>query len=110
MTASRAAFAITFACVFSVLYVICVEYNLALVTYHPAIKEFEFLTTPPKTGPAMWWYGWLLTSAVGAAIAGGLAALLPASVTQHLWPGLAWLVPLAVLAVFCYLLRGFFLR
>jgi hypothetical protein len=33
-----------FAAAFAVIYVICVEANWALMTYHPRINEWEFLT------------------------------------------------------------------
>jgi hypothetical protein len=105
-------FAIVFAVAFAVIYVICVEQNYALLTYHPVSKEIEFLTTPPKGGgrPAMYWYGWILTSGLGAAALGLLATLVPEHWGKRIWPGLAWVVPLAVFVVFGYLLSGYFLR
>jgi len=43
-------------------------------------------------------------------IAGLLASLLPDSVTRRLWSGWTWATAVAVMLVFCYLLRNFFLR
>lgn len=103
-------FAIVFAVVFAVVYVIAVEANYALLTYHPAIGEFGAGVQAPKDGPAMYWYGWLATSGIAAFIAGIAAAWLPESLARRLWPGWTWAVPAAVMVVFCYLLRNFFLR
>jgi hypothetical protein len=59
-------------------------------------------------GPVMFWYGWMATSAIVATLAGLVAAVLPASIAQRVWPGWAWVIPAAVMIVFCYLLRNFF--
>jgi hypothetical protein len=109
MTLPRpAAFAIAFACTTAILYIVCIEYNLALVTYHPAIKEFGLLAQAPKRGPAMYWYGWILTSVIGGGLAGIVACFIPQHWARFLWPGLAWLVPLCGIAYLFYLLRGYF--
>lgn len=104
------AFAVVFAAVFAVTYVIAVEANYALFTYHPATGDFGAGVQQGKDGPAMYWYGWLATSGIIAAIAGAAAALLPESAARRLWPGLAWAVALGVMVAFCFLLRNFFLR
>jgi hypothetical protein len=85
-----------FAAAFAIAYVLSVEANWALVTYHPRINEWEWLTKPAKSGPPMYWYGWLGTSFLAAAAISLVA--------------IGWAVPLAVMAVFVYLLRSFFLR
>jgi len=107
---SFAAFSIVFAVVYAIAYVIAVEQNYALFTYHPAISEFGAGVQQPKEGPAMYWYGWLATAGIAAFLAGVLAALLPESVTRRLWPGWTWVVALAVMVAFCYILRIYFLR
>jgi hypothetical protein len=96
-----------FAAAFAVIYVVAVENNWALVTYHPKIGEWAWLTKPSKNGPAMHWFGWLGTATLGAAGAGLLAALAPKRLEPPAWFG--WGVPLAVMIAFVYLLRGFFL-
>lgn len=103
-------FGIVFAVVFTVAYVIAVENNYALFTYHPAIGEWGVGVEKGKDGPAMYWYGWLATSGIIATLAGALAAWLPESVARRLWPGWAWVVPVGAMFAFCYLLREFFLR
>jgi len=97
-----------FAAAFAVIYVVAVEANWALVTYHPRLHEWEFLTKPSKSGPAMHWFGWLGTSIL-AASAVSLAALpLTRRWQPPIWIG--WVVPLLVMVSFLYFLRSFFLR
>jgi hypothetical protein len=103
-------FAIAFSVVFAVVYVIAVENNYALFTYHPAVGEFGGGVQPAKEGPAMYWYGWLATAGITASVAGVLASLLPGTLTRTLWAGWAWVVAAGVMVAFCYLLRNFFLR
>ena len=112
MTTARSlpAFAITFAVVYPIAYVIAVEKNLALFTYHPALEEFGFLVQPPRDGPAMYWYGWMATSGIVALLAGLIARAVPEGVTRRLWSGWSWAVPVVVMIVFGYFLRGYFLR
>jgi hypothetical protein len=103
-------FAIAFAVVFGVVYVIAVENNYALFTYHPAVGEFGGGVQQPREGPAMYWYGWMATAGIAASVAGVLASLLPQSLTRRLWSGWTWVVAAGVMIAFCYLLRNYFLR
>ena len=107
---SLSVFTIVFAVAYAVLYVLAVQYNRALFTYHPALEEFGFLVEKPKDGPAMYWYGWMATSAIGAFAIAGVVAWLPNGAANRVWPGWSWLAPLSVMAAFCYILRGFFTR
>jgi hypothetical protein len=66
-----------FSVAFAVLYLLATYFNLALVTYHPALKELQFLAQPPKAGPTMYWYGWIMTTAIGAFAAGLVATFIP---------------------------------
>ena len=103
-------FAIAFAAAYAVLYVISIEYNLALFTYHPATEEFYFLVKPASDQPAMFWYGWLATSALGALGIAALVASLPEQFANRISSGWSWIVPLAVMFVFVYILRGYFTK
>jgi hypothetical protein len=105
-----APFAIVFAVVYAIAYLVAVENNYALFTYHPAIGEFAVGVQKAKDGPAMYWYGWLASAGIVAAIAGGIALLLPAALARRMWPAFTWSVALAVMVMFCWMLRGFFLR
>jgi len=98
-----------FAAAFAVIYVIAVEYNLALVTYHPKLKEWGFLTEQPKAGgPAMYWYGWILTATLGAGVVSLAALPILPRLKSFVWIG--WVIPLLVMASFLYFLRTFFLH
>jgi hypothetical protein len=105
-----APFAIVFAVVYAIAYVVAVQYNYALFTYHPAIGEFGLGVQKGKDGPAMYWYGWLATAGIAASLAAFGAALLPAPLTRRIWPALSWVVAIAVMLLFCWVLRMFFLR
>jgi hypothetical protein len=76
--------AITFTVACAALYVICTEVNLPAVTYHPVIGEIDLGWKAPRNGPVMYWYGWMLTSFIGAAIIAAVAAALPEKWTQRL--------------------------
>jgi hypothetical protein len=99
-----------FSIAFVVIYAFAVDYNLALFTYHPQLRQFAFLVEAPKAGPAMYWYGWIVTSALGAAVVAVLALALPRSWVERIWSGWTWLVPVAVIIFFVNLLKGYFLR
>jgi hypothetical protein len=97
-----------FAASFAVIYLLAVEQNWALFTYHPKLGEWGWLVQPARTGPPMYWYGWLATSALGATAASLLSWPL-----QRRWPApfwLGWVVPLLVIFAFVYFFRDFFLR
>ena len=85
MTASNkvAVFTIVFGVAYAVIYVVCTEMNLPLVTYHPAIGEVDVLWTPERRGPAMYWYGWMLTSLIGALALAWLAIIVPEQWVQR---------------------------
>jgi hypothetical protein len=112
MTISRSfpVFATVFAIVYALVYVVAVENNYALFTYHPADNLFGFLVERPRSGPAMYWYGWMATAAIAAFVAGLIACYDPERLTKHVWSGLSWAVPGVMMLVVAYLLRGFFLR
>jgi len=103
-------FVIAFAVAYAVLYVLSVQYNLALFTYHAATEEFHFLVQPTSEGPAMYWYGWLATSTLGALAIAALVSWLPVVSAKRLWHGCAWTVPLVVMVVFVFMLRRYFVR
>jgi hypothetical protein len=56
----------------------------------------------------MYWYGWIATSLIGAAAISLAALPLTARYRPPAWMG--WAIPLAVMVLFVYFLRVFFLR
>jgi hypothetical protein len=99
-----------FSIAFAVIYIASVYFNLALLTYHPQLVQWGLLVEAPRQGPAMYWYGWLLTSALGAGAIAALSLALPARPFDRVWSILVWVAPLAMIAVIAYVLRGYFLR
>ncbi len=97
-----------FAAAFAAIYVAAVQFNWAFVTYHPALGEWDLLTQPPRSGPAMYWYGWLITTTLGASAVSLASLPLTRRFALPVWPG--WAIPLLAMAIFVYLFRGFFLR
>ena len=79
-------FAFAFGIAFATLYVVAVKLDLALFTVYPSISVVLLGThhsrdsVGPSMGsfmPAMYWYGWTGTAAMGALIFGIGAAFLP---------------------------------
>lgn len=101
-----------FAAAFALAYLVVEQQNWALFTYHPRTNEWDWLTRlsrgEPRTHPAMHWYGWIGTSFV-AATAISLAAL-PLTRNRELPAWIGWAIPLAVMVIFVYLFRNWFLR
>ena len=95
MTASRK-FGV-FAIAYPIVYVVATEVNLAAFTYHSALGEFGLGPNKPRNGPAMYWFGWMTTSAISAGILATIAAYLPDSLTRKLPAASAWVVPLAAM-------------
>lgn len=97
-----------FSAAFAVIYILSVELNWALFTYHPKIGQWGWFVEPFKNGPAMYWYGWLVTSMLGASAVSVIAwPLVKRRPTQY-WIG--WTVPLVVMVSVFYFFRDFFLR
>jgi len=101
------AFALVFGISFAILYVVCDMAALPMFTYHPGTDRIDPGFAPPRRdeGPAMYWYGWIATSALGASILGFLAALLPERIRRRIPLALAWVVPMALLPVLVYSLK-----
>jgi hypothetical protein len=97
-----------FAAAFAVIYLLAVEQNWALFTYHPKLREWGWLAQPAGTGPPMYWYGWLVTSTLGATSVSLLTWPLVRRWPAQFWLG--WVVPLVVILLFLYFFRDFFLR
>lgn len=115
MTIGRAfpVFAIAFGVIYiAQVYLTAFQINLALITYHPQIGAWAALAEAPRQGqgPAMYWYGWLLTAGLGAAVLAALSLALPARPFDRVWSTLVWATPLVLIAFITYVLRGYFLR
>lgn len=102
-------FAVVVAITAPVIYVICEMQNWPLFTYHPATNQIDWLYAPPvrNEGPVMHWYGWIANAAIGSAVFGLIAAMLPGRIVNRIPLTLVWIVPLAAIPVLIYALRFF---
>jgi hypothetical protein len=100
-------FALVFGITAAVLYVVCDFAALPMFTYHPGTGRIDpgFAPARRDEGPAMYWYGWIATSALGASLTGLAAALLPERIAAKIPLSLAWLAPIALLPFLIYSLR-----
>ena len=113
-------FAFAFGTSFAVLYVLALAKNLALFTVYPSLGVVVWGThrasdvVDPALGflaPAMYWYGWAATAALGALVVGLLAAAMPERWVRWIWLGWLWVVPaLAMLGCVYFTLPWFSLN
>jgi hypothetical protein len=102
-----------FSAAFAAIYLAAMYYNLALVRSFPRSRQWFWLTVtdlPRSAGPGMYWYGWLLTSFLGAAAIAALALVAPPATTARVARWVSWALPLGIILVIVYILRGWFLR
>jgi len=100
-------FALVFGICFAILYTICDMAALPMFTYHPGTGRIDpgFARAVRDEGPAMYWYGWIANSALGASILGVLATLLPETIRSKFPLALAWVVPIVLLPLLIYSLK-----
>jgi hypothetical protein len=89
-------FVVTYAIAGTLIYLLCLEMNWPLFTFHPATNRIVWGWEASRSGegPAMYWYGWTATSLLAGAILGFLATLLPESVSRRIPLILVWLLPI----------------
>jgi hypothetical protein len=100
-------FAITFAIAGTVIYLLCLQFNWPLFTYHPAVNRVELWWGPSRSGegPAMYWYGWTATSLIAGFVVSLLATLLPESTAKKIPLILVWLLPILAIPYLIWDLR-----
>lgn len=98
-----------FAAAFAIIYVICEQQNLPLFTYHARTGDFGWLRQAAlaPNNPAMYWFGWIFSSLIGASAVSLVAMPLTKDREVPAWIG--WAIPLAILVLFVYLFRSFFI-
>ena len=102
-------FAFAFGAAFAVFYVLALAKNVALFTVYPSFGVVVWGAHSPRDvvdpalgflAPAMYWYGWTATAALGALVVGLLAAVIPERWARRIWLGWLWVVP-AIAALGC---------
>ncbi len=116
-SASFRRFAFAFGTTFAILYVVALASDVALFTVFPSLGVVLAGThhtrdvADPAMGflaPAIYWYGWAATAALGALMLGFVAALLPGRWTRAIWRGWVWLVPALSMVACVYLTLPWF--
>jgi len=105
-------FVVTFGITGTLVYLVCLEMNWPLFTFHPATNRIVWGWEASRSGegPAMYWYGWTATSLLAGAILGFLATLLPESVTRKIPLILVWLLPILSIPYLIWDLRQWWLH
>ena len=118
MTSSHAfrRFAFAYGTAFAVFYVIALKLDLALFTVYPSLGIVLLGTHHSRDSvdpamaflaPAMYWYGWTATAALGALMVGLVAALVPGQRTRRFrswW----WIIPVLAMIACIYLTLPWF--
>jgi hypothetical protein len=100
-------FVITFSIVGPVIYMICLEMNWPLFTYHPATNRIALGWEAARSGegPNMTWYGWTAMTLIVGTVVSFLATLLPESIAKKIPLILVWLLPILAIPYLIYDLR-----
>jgi hypothetical protein len=99
--------AAVFAVAFAILYAPTMDLNWTALTYHPIQGVWALGKAAPLGGgsPAMYWYGFIVTAAIGAAIVTALAALVPDSLMERVpWANIAWVATVCSIGYIAYVL------
>ena len=105
-------FAVVFALVAPIIYVVCDLTGWSLFTFHPATSRLEWGRTLPRQneGPVMYWYGWTVATLIGAAILGLLATFLPEGIVKRIPLALLWVLPILAIPLLVYSLMPFWTK
>jgi amino acid permease len=115
--ASFRRFAFAFGTAFAVFYVLALAKNFALFTVYPSFGVIVWGThlardvVDPALGfvaPAMYWYGWAATAALGAFAVGLVAVVMPERWARRIWLGWLWVVPISAMLGCVYLTLPWF--
>lgn len=99
--------AAVFAVAFAIIYAPTMDYNWTAATYHPVqgIWQLGFAKSFGGGSPAMYWYGFVITATLGAAVVTAIAALIPHSVLDRVpWQSLTWIVAIVAIVYIAYVL------
>jgi len=110
-------FAFAFGTTFAVLYVVALAKDLALFTVFPSLgivlagTHHSRDVADPAMGflaPAIYWYGWTASAALGALMVGLVAASLRGGSARYVWLGWVWVIPTLSMIACVYLTLPWF--
>lgn len=101
-----------FGIAFALIYAPVMNNNWSLATYQPKQGIWQWGVHPGlEGGPPMYWYGFVLTSLVGALAVTLVAALIPDKILARIpWPNMTWFLPLCAMIYIGYILSPYFTR
>ena len=99
--------AAVFAASFGILYGSCDVFRWPLFSYYPVTGRTAWGWTPETAddGPAMYWYGWIASSFLGALACDMAAMGLPSGLRQRISLHVSWVIPLIMVPIMAYTLR-----
>jgi hypothetical protein len=106
------AFVVVFSLTATVVYVLCDLLGFPLFTFHPATGRLEWGYALPRRneGPVMYWYGWLVTTAIVSTVVAFLATFLPEGLTRRIPLFALWLLPVIAVPIMFYTLMSFWTK
>jgi hypothetical protein len=99
--------AAVFAIAFAIIYAPTMDLNWTMATYHPLQGIWAWGRAAPLGGgsPAMYWYGFVFTSALGALVVTAIAAVIPEKLMERVpWATLTWVAVICSIAYIGYIL------
>jgi|SRR5688572_26114863 hypothetical protein len=105
-------FAIVFSLAAPIVYVACELLGLPLFTYHPATNRVDLGWAPGRSGegPAMYWYGWVVSMLIACTVLGWLATLLPERLVKAAPLALIWILPILAMIPLAWALMPFWTK
>jgi hypothetical protein len=100
-------FVFAFGAAFALCYAIAVGRQLALFTVFPSLGivlpgtvQSRDVADPALSflAPAMYWYGWTASAALGALAVGVVSLAVPDAWTRWVWSGWLWAIPIVAMA------------
>jgi hypothetical protein len=100
-------FVVTYAIVGTLIYLLCLQMNWPLFTFHPATNRIALGWEAARSGegPNMTWYGWTAMALLVGGVLSYLVTFLPESITKRIPLILVWLLPILAIPYLVYDLR-----
>jgi len=105
-------FSLIFSLGFPMVYLFCEMFGAPLFTYHPATNRIDLGWSPGRSGegPAMHWYGWIMSSIIGASVMGMLGTMLPQNAVKKIPLALLLILPSLALIPLAYSLMPYWTK
>jgi hypothetical protein len=100
-------FVTIFSASFSLSYLLADVMKLPSFSYYPATHKLTWGWSPATVddGPAMYWYGWILSSLLVALGTSYICSILPTHISRRIPLSIAWIVPITLIPFLIYSLK-----